>query len=137
MAEVRTLRNVTRGTVVAERVATGSSLWARFRGLMGRGSLPANEGLWLPGTSNIHMLFMRFPIDCVFLGRPRPGGVTPIVGVRHSLPPWRGGVWYVGGAQGVVELGEGALDTSGTSVGDEVLWEPLPGGGSADGGRRD
>ena len=39
-------------------------------GLMGRPSLAAGAGLWLPDSNGIHMMFMRFPIDAVFVGRP-------------------------------------------------------------------
>ena len=45
-------------------------LWGKFMGLMGRASLPAGAGLWLPDSNGIHMMFMRFPIDAVFVGRP-------------------------------------------------------------------
>ena len=51
-------------------VEVADSLWGKFMGLMGRRSLPAGAGLWLPGTNGIHMMFMRFPIDAVFVGRP-------------------------------------------------------------------
>jgi uncharacterized membrane protein (UPF0127 family) len=126
MAEVRAVRNLTRGTIVAARVAVGASLWRRFRGLMGRASLERGEGLWLPGTNGIHMLFMRFPIDCAFVGPPDPHGGAAVVGVRRSLPPWRGVVWYVRGAKGVIELPAGALESSGTQVGDTLAFDSLP-----------
>jgi uncharacterized membrane protein (UPF0127 family) len=122
-AEIHAVRNLTRGTIVAGRVAVGRSLWRRFRGLMGRPSLERGEGLWLPGTNGIHMLFMRFPIDCAFLGPPGPDGAAPVVSVRRSLPPWRGVVWYVRGADGVIELPAGALELSGTRVGDAVVFD--------------
>ena len=56
-------RNLDRTTILAERLETAGSLWARFMGLMGRSSLPAGDGLWLPASNGIHMMFMRFPID--------------------------------------------------------------------------
>jgi len=120
VAEPGALRNLTRGTVVAARVATASSLWARFVGLMGRPSLGGDDGLWLPGTNGIHMFFMRFPIDCAFLGAPDPEGARPVLSVRRSLPPWRGIVWFVRGATGVVELPAGSLDRTRTTVGDRL-----------------
>ena len=126
MAEVRAVRNLTRGTTVAARVAVGESLWARFRGLMGRSSLEPGHGLWLPGTNGIHMLFMRFPIDCAFLGPPGLDGERAVVGVRRSLAPWRGVVWYVRGANGVIELPAGVLELSATDVGDTLVFETLP-----------
>jgi hypothetical protein len=120
VAEPSALRNLTRGTLVAQRVATAASLWARFRGLMGRASLTGEEALWLPGTNGIHMLFMRFPIDCAFLGTADADGAMPVLSVRQSLPPWTGIVWFVRGASGVVELAAGTLARSGTTVGDRL-----------------
>jgi uncharacterized membrane protein (UPF0127 family) len=115
---------VTRRTVVAGDLAVASSLWSKFRGLMGRSraSFPDGSGLWFEGTSSIHMMFMRFPIDCVFLSRPDGGAGGPrrVVGLRRSLPAWRGVVWYVRGADGLIELPPGAVDASGTQIGDEV-----------------
>jgi hypothetical protein len=67
-------RNLTRGTVLASDVEEASSLWGKFMGLMGRPALAPGAGLWLPNSNGIHMMFMRFPIDVVFLGRPTAEG---------------------------------------------------------------
>jgi hypothetical protein len=89
---------------------------------MGHASLDDDAGLWFAGTSSIHMLFMRFPIDCLFVGPalPADGGTRRVVAVRHALPPWRGIVMPIRGADGVVELPAGTLVRSGTNVGDLV-----------------
>ena len=117
--DARPLRNLTRGTEVASRVATAEGIWGRFRGLMLRPDLPADEGLWLPGTSSIHMMFMRFPIDCAFLGRPAADGSREVLALRRSLPAWWGVAW-AGKADGVAELAAGALERSATQVGDRL-----------------
>lgn len=91
---------------------------------MGRASLAAGEGLWLPGESGIHMLFMRFAIDVVFVAKPGGAdGTRSVVGLRRALPPWRGVVWHATGASGVIELPVGAIEASGTTVGDEIAIE--------------
>ena len=113
----------TGGATIASHVTTAASFWARFRGLMGRRALPAGDGLWFPRTSSIHMLFMRFPIDCLFLSRPAADDTRQVVAVRHALPPWRGIVWTVRGADGVVELPAGTLARAGVAVGDRVALE--------------
>ncbi len=114
-------RNLTRGTSVAADLELAESFWARFRGLMGRRGMPAESGLWLPGSPSIHMLFMRFPIDCVFLGREEPDGGRNVVGLRRDLRPWTGVVWWVRGGAGTLELPVGTIDASGTQVGDRVV----------------
>ena len=113
-------RNETRGTTLAAHIETGSSLWARFRGLMGRPTLPPGRGLFLTGTNGIHMFFMRFPIDAVFLGKPGDDGLRPVRAVHRGLRPWTGLVPLVRGADGVLELPVGTFDASATAPGDLV-----------------
>ena len=113
-------RNETRGTVIWSQVEVGSSIWARFMGLMGRPPLPSGRGLWIAGGNGIHMFFMRFAIDAVFLSRRGSEGGRRVVGLRRALPPWVGLVPLVRGADGVLELPVGTIDASGTQLGDEV-----------------
>ena len=112
------------GSKATWRLSVADSWATRLRGLIGRRSLPAGEGLYLPGTNGVHMLFMRFAIDCLFLGPPRPDGAQQIVAVRHNLAPWRGVVWWVRDARGAVELPAGAAVESGLRQGDFVRLEP-------------
>lgn len=113
-------RNVTRDTVLADRVEVAASLWAKFLGLMGRARLPAGDALWLPSSNGIHMFFMRIPIDAVFLGRPLPDGSRQVLSVHRDLRPWLGLVPLVRGADGCLELPAGTIAATGTAVGDAV-----------------
>lgn len=114
-------RNVTRGTVIADRVEVAGSLWGKFWGLMGRASLAPGAALWLPETNGIHMMFMRFPIDTIFVGRPEgPSGQRRVLSVHRRLRAWTGLVPLVRGAHGCLELPVGAIDASGTAVGDLI-----------------
>jgi uncharacterized membrane protein (UPF0127 family) len=117
--------NRTRGAVLATRLEVADSFGSRFAGLMGRPSLPAGGGLWLPGTGSIHMLFMRFPLDAVFLGSATAGGARRVVGLNTGLRPWTG-IGSTRGAQGVLELPAGTIVETGTSLGDEVVLETAP-----------
>jgi len=112
--------NETRGRSLAAEVEVAGSLWGRFKGLMGRRSLPEGRGLWLPGDNGIHMFFMRFSIDAVFLGRPQADGGRLVVAVRRRLRPWVGMVPLVRAANGVLELPAGTADETGTEVGDLI-----------------
>ena len=69
-------RNVTRATVLATDLEVAAGLWGKFKGLMGRASLAPGSALWLPDSNGIHMMFMRFPIDAVFVGRPDAAGTV-------------------------------------------------------------
>ncbi len=113
-------RNLDREADLASRMATAGSLWAKFMGLMGRASLPAGDGLWFPGENGIHMMFMRFPIDAVFVSRPAADGSRTVLSVHRSLRPWTGLVPLVRGANGVLELPAGVIERTGTAVGDRL-----------------
>ena len=113
-------RNMTRGTVLAADLESADSLWAKFLGLMGRPALPAGAGLWLPDSNGIHMMFMKFAIDAVFVGKPDGDGSRPVVAIRSALPAWRGLVPLVRGAHGVLELPVGTIESSATQVGDRI-----------------
>ena len=66
------------------------------------------------------MMFMRFAIDAVFLGKPDPArdGARPVLSVHRGLRAWTGLVPLVRGANGVLELPVGTIERSGTAVGD-------------------
>jgi uncharacterized membrane protein (UPF0127 family) len=57
------------GAVVCDACLIAESPWLRMKGLLGRADLPDGEGILLRPASSIHMAFMRFPIDAVFLAR--------------------------------------------------------------------
>ena len=117
-------RNATRGTVLAARMGVAAGLWGKFKGLMGRPSLGPDEGLWLPDSNGIHMMFMRFPIDAVFVGRRDDAGSCQVISVHRGLRTWTGLVPLVRGAHGVLELPVGTVDRTSTAVGDTLVLEP-------------
>jgi uncharacterized membrane protein (UPF0127 family) len=130
MAPPLRARNVTRDTDLAQRLEVADGLWARFMGLMGRASLDSDGGLWLSGTNGIHMMFMRFAIDAVFLGKPDPDGdgVRSVLSVHRGLRAWTGIVPFVRGANSVLELPVGTIERTGTVVGDVIALEPVTAG---------
>ena len=117
------VRNLTRRTVLASAVEHADGLWGKFMGLMGRPSLPPGAALWLPDSNGIHMMFMRFPIDVLFVGRPEPDGARVVLSAHERLPTWRGLVPFVRGARGVLELPAGTIAATGTTVGDRLRIE--------------
>ena len=113
-------RNLDRGSVLAEPLETAGSFWGKFMGLMGRPSLPTGEGLWLPGGNGIHMMFMRFPIDAVFVTNADAEGVRLVRSVHRSVKAWTGLIPLITGAHGVLELPVGTIDATATQAGDRV-----------------
>ena len=108
------VENVTRGTTVADRVRIASSAVDRTVGLLRTPEVRAGEGLWIERAPSIHMWFMRYPIDAVFVSRD--GRVTRIAA---NLRPWRV-VWWARGSRDCLELRAGAAAQSLTEVGDEL-----------------
>lgn len=105
--------NKTRGVEVASRVERADTAGTRMKGLLGRESMEPGEGMWIMPCSMIHTLFMRFPIDTLFLGRD-----LRVRRVVEELAPWRFSPW-VFSAHSVLELRGGALKGS-VRVGDEL-----------------
>ena len=106
------------GTVVCERCELPHGSLARMRGLLGRDELGAGNGMLIDSAPSVHMFFMRFPIDVVFLDRD-----WKVVGIRHSLRPWR-----VAGARRAVaalELPAGTAAAVGVAEGDMLVLEDL------------
>ena len=112
-----TVRNATRQTVLADRESYALTFLQRTRGLLGRSGLDTGEGLVIRPCNNIHMMFMKFAIDAVFVDA---GGA--VVAARESLPPWRGYAIHPNAHQ-VVELPEGTIERTATQVGDSIVFD--------------
>jgi uncharacterized protein len=103
------------GTVVAEPLEVATNLITQGLGLMGRARLPERGGLLIEHCSGIHMMFMRFPIDAVFIDRS--GRVLKIF---PRLRPWIGFVPFVFRADRVAELPAGTADRLKIQPGEEL-----------------
>jgi uncharacterized membrane protein (UPF0127 family) len=106
------------GTILCERCEIPESSFGRMRGLLGRTGLEPRTGMLIDAAPSVHMFFMRFPIDVVFLDRDRK-----VVGVTQRLRPWR-----VAGARGAVaalELPAGAAAAAGIEEGDVLVLEDI------------
>jgi uncharacterized membrane protein (UPF0127 family) len=118
VAQTFTVENRTRGTRLADRIRLARSLRDRTVGLLRTPALEPGEGLWIEGAPSIHMFFMRYPIDAVFVAAD--GTVTKIV---EHLRPWRV-VWWAGGARDCLELRAGTVGARGLVVGDRLELTP-------------
>ena len=92
------------GRVLADRVERPRTIVGRGLGLMFRRELPPGAAMWIDPCDGIHMFWMRFPIDALFLDRERR-----VVSVHRRLGRWRV-VPFVRRARSVVELPAGTLD---------------------------
>lgn len=112
--------NVSRRTVLAERVARADRWWKRLRGLLGAPPPQPGEGLLLTPCRAVHMLGMRVPLDVALVDRE-----GRVVAVYSSLRPGARSAWHAD-ARHALELPAGTLERSGTRAGDLLHWGEAP-----------
>ena len=106
-------------SAVALEVDVAATRATRRRGLLGRDSLGATEGLLLTPCKAVHTVGMRFPIDVIFVDRD--GRAVRIV---PALAPWR--IAMSARAKAVIELAAGTAAASDIQIGDMLYLAPAP-----------
>ncbi|TWT58856.1 hypothetical protein KOR42_22430 [Thalassoglobus neptunius] len=91
------------GEVLVEKLFIADTWWSRFRGLQFQRELPEAMGLLLYPSSSIHMFWMRFPINLLFLDRD-----GKVVESRENVRPWTVAVAGKKDAAAALELPVGA-----------------------------
>jgi len=112
--------NRTRGRLLVSEGWAARSFWSRLRGLLYRPPLRPGQGLWIESCNWIHTLGMGFPIDVLYLDQD-----GQVLRVALAMRPNRIGP-LVRRASSVVELPVGAVEDSGTQVGDRLEAVLLP-----------
>ncbi len=107
--------NVTRGTAVASNVRVARSMLARGRGLMFESGLAPDAGMLIEPCSSIHMFFMRFALDVLYVDRN-----DRVVRAQRGIKPWRVGPLHTRGARYVIELPVGTVERTASEVGDQL-----------------
>ena len=87
-------------------------MWQRMVGLLDRRSLPDNEALLIPHCQSIHMFFMRFPIDVIFLDKD-----LRVVGLVRNIKPFHLSPIFFR-ASSAIEGAVGMIERSQTQLGD-------------------
>jgi uncharacterized membrane protein (UPF0127 family) len=111
--------NRTRDSMLGERIELAERWFARGNGLIGRKRLRDGEGMLfkkrpLEPFMWMHMLFMSFAIDVLFLD-----GKNVVIELNPNLRPWRVSSLVVG-AHKVLELPMGTCERTSTKVGDRI-----------------
>jgi uncharacterized protein len=106
------------GAVLVPDVAASKAFEkGNAKGLLGRSGLREGEGVLLRDpTGTIHMFFMKFPIDAVFLTDD-----LRVVKVAPNLKPWR--LARARGARRILEIGAGEAARLGIEPGQQLLLE--------------
>ena len=101
------IRNLTTGETIATDAHEAASFWSRFRGLMLRRRLGEGEALVIRAGGAIHMMFMFFPIDAIFIDKD-----AKVTAVGRRVRPWFGIASGGKGAKAVIEMAAGAAATT-------------------------
>ena len=112
------IRNKTKETIIVENAIMGDTFWRRLIGLMGKAELEDNSGIILTPCNSVHTMFMRFPIDVIFLNNK-----LEVLLIKQNLRPWSISP-IVAGAKYVLEVNVGKTLESRTEVGDTIDFLP-------------
>jgi len=112
------VRNLDRGTVLADAADVADTSAKRRTGLLKHSSLDPGAGLWIAPCEAVHSFGMKFAIDLVYLDRKKR-----VRKIRREMVPRRLSACLT--AHSVLELPVGAIDASRTEPGDQLEFEKL------------
>jgi uncharacterized membrane protein (UPF0127 family) len=103
--------------VLCDHCKLADTFIKRLTGLMFKKNLSSNEGLYITKCNSIHMFFMRFSIDIIFIDKN-----SKIVYLLKDFKPWRISK-IVNGAKDTLELPSGTIERLGIRIGDIIKFE--------------
>lgn len=106
-------RHATTHKEIVGNLEVADTFRARSKGLLGRSSLAAGEGLLIKPCKGVHTIGMKFPIDVVFLADGN------VIGFCKELQPNRLTSIRLR-ATAVLELPAGTVEATALKVGDVV-----------------
>ncbi|MCX7708217.1 MAG: DUF192 domain-containing protein [Clostridia bacterium] len=106
--------NETRNRCIASKCSLADTFVKRFIGLMGKSELPDNYGLMISPCNSIHMFFMRFPLDIIFIDKE-----NKVVHQVENILPWKVSR-IVPQARSAIELPVGTIRITETTLGDQL-----------------
>jgi uncharacterized membrane protein (UPF0127 family) len=110
--------NVDRDHWLGQRVSVAGTSAQRKQGLLGIDRIDRGAGIWIAPCEAIHTFGMKIAIDVIFLDRElRVKKLVP------ALKPWRLSVSLR--AYSVLELEAGAINRTGTCLGDRLRFSRL------------
>ena len=110
--------NTTRTTVIASNIEIADSFSSRSKGLLGRRSIEQGYALVIRPCNSIHMFFMHFSIDVIFVDKS-----NKVVGLIKDIKPFRLSPIYFKAWQ-AIELAAGTIDLTNTQISDILTFQP-------------
>jgi uncharacterized membrane protein (UPF0127 family) len=106
--------NRSRNAFISSELRRADTHWSRLLGLMGTSpkNFPHGSGLWIVPCQGVHTMWMRYPIDVLYLDENKT-----VLYIEENVQPWRIPPMHFDTAS-VIEVRSPAVMTSGTCVGD-------------------
>lgn len=96
------------------KIKIADTFLKRLVGLIGKKFLPQNEGLLIAPCQSIHMCFMKFPIDAIYIDKN-----FVIKKIATNLKTWTGFSICLS-AWGVIEVAAGEAERLNLKVGEKL-----------------
>lgn len=112
-----TIFNKTKGKVLVQNAGVADTFLKRLLGLIPKETLKPEEGLIFYHAPSIHMFFMKFPIDVLFLNKN-----MKIVKICRRLMPWKLANCF--GSSVTIELASGITSQIPSDEGDILEFIP-------------
>ena len=112
LSKVR-VRNLTKGTVLAEHAEVANTSAKRRTGLLKHDQLQPGDGLWIVPCEAVHTIGMTFAIDVLYLSKARK-----VLKIRPEMGKWRFSACLR--AHSVLELPSKMAEVTSTKVGDQL-----------------
>ncbi|MDP2924264.1 MAG: DUF192 domain-containing protein [Candidatus Omnitrophota bacterium] len=109
--------NKTKGVVIVEKAGVAKTFFQRAAGLMFRENMDTNEAMIFYKAPSIHMFFMFFPIDVVFLDKN-----MRVMKICAALRPWQMASCFKSAV--TIELPVHTANNTGLTVGDVLEFIP-------------
>src|SRR3989344_2443257 len=106
--------NKSKNTVIAQNASLADTFSTRMKGLLGRQELSAGEALVITKCRSIHMFFMRFAIDAIFVDNQ-----DRVVGLVENIKPFCLSPIFLH-SRYVIELKPGTIAATKTSFHDQL-----------------
>ena len=106
--------------VLADSVVCAETFFKRLIGLMFKGKINKNQGLFIKNCKAIHTFFMRFSIDAVFIDKD-----NRVIAIYENLRPFIGITKYHSSSIGVLEFLSGTARSAELKVDDTLVIENL------------
>ncbi len=106
--------NTTRQTIIAKHIIVAASTAERMRGLLDRESINPQEALIITNCKSIHMFFMKFAIDVIFVDKAHK-----VVGLCPNIKPFELSPIFWQASQ-AIELPTGTIAQTSTHLNDQL-----------------